>query len=106
MASTTVPFLTVMDTSQIVAKAHIPQNDALVLHKGDKATLELSGLDDKIPGTVTLVSPALDPNSTTVEIWVQAAKPQPTVAARHDGAGFPLRRRPSMMPWWFRHHRC
>jgi multidrug efflux pump subunit AcrA (membrane-fusion protein) len=73
MASTSTPFLTVMDISQIIAKAHIPQSDALVLHKGDKATLELSGLDEKIPGTVTLVSPALDPNSTTVEIWVQAA---------------------------------
>ncbi len=75
MASTSAPFLTVMDISQIIAKAHIPQTDALVLHKGDKATLELSGLDEKIPGTVTLVSPALDPNSTTVEIWVQAANP-------------------------------
>ncbi len=75
MASTSAPFLTVMDISQIIAKAHIPQTDAMVLHKGDKATLELSGLDDKIPGTVTLVSPALDPNSTTVEIWVQAANP-------------------------------
>src|SRR5882724_785360 len=75
MASTSAPFLTVMDISQIIAKAHIPQTDALVLHKGDKATLELAGLDEKIPGMVTLVSPALDPNSTTVEIWVQAANP-------------------------------
>jgi len=28
---------------------------------------------DEFPGKVTLVSPALDPNSTTLEIWVQAA---------------------------------
>src|SRR5262249_48704821 len=28
------------------------------------------------PGTVTQISPALDPNSTTVEIWVQAANPE------------------------------
>jgi HlyD family secretion protein len=75
MASTTAPFLTVMDISQIKAIAHIPQSDALLLHKGDKATLDLSGFDDKISGTVALVSPALDPNSTTVEIWVQAANP-------------------------------
>ena len=27
-------------------------------------------------GKVTLVSPALDPNSTTVEIWVQAPNPK------------------------------
>lgn len=75
MASASTPLLTVMDLSQIIAKAHIPQGDALLLHKGDKATIALAGVDTKIAGTVTLVSPALDPNSTTVEIWVQAANP-------------------------------
>lgn len=75
MASTTTPLLTVMDISKIIAKAHVPQADALLLRKGDKASLALAGLDKKIAGTVTLVSPALDPNSTTVEIWVQALNP-------------------------------
>ena len=75
MASTTAPLLTVMDISKINAKAHVPQADALLLRKGDKASLALAGLDKKIAGTVTLVSPALDPNSTTVEIWVQALNP-------------------------------
>jgi len=72
MASTSAPFMTVMDLSSVIAKAHIPQSDAMLLHKGDKATMEVAGLD-KLPGTVILVSPALDPNSTTVEIWVQVA---------------------------------
>jgi HlyD family secretion protein len=75
MASSATPLLTVMDISQVIAKAHIPQSDAALLHKGDKATLSISGADTKMNGTVTLVSPALDPNSTTVEIWVQAANP-------------------------------
>jgi HlyD family secretion protein len=75
MASTTTPLLTVMDLSQIIAKAHIPQADAMLLRKGDKARLAVGGLDMEMEGTVTLVSPALDPNSTTVEIWVQAANP-------------------------------
>jgi len=73
MASTTTPLLTVMDLSQVIAKAHIPQADAQLLRKGDKVNITAAGLDKKITGTVTLVSPALDPNSTTVEIWVQAA---------------------------------
>jgi HlyD family secretion protein len=73
MASITAPLLTVMDISQIIAKAHVPQADALLLRKGDKASIALAGLDKKIGGTVRLVSPALDPNSTTVEIWIQAA---------------------------------
>ncbi len=72
MASTTAPLLTVMDLSKIIAKAHIPQSDAMVLRKGNKASIALAGLDQKIDGAVALVSPALDPNSTTVEIWVQA----------------------------------
>lgn len=75
MANTSTPLLTVMDVSQVIAKAHVPQLEATLLHKGDKARLTLPGLDKTIPGTVTLVSPALDPNSTTVEIWVQAANP-------------------------------
>lgn len=71
MASTSAPLLTVMNLSTIIAKAHIPQSDALLLRNGDKATITVPGLDS-VQGTVTLVSPALDPNSTTVEIWVQA----------------------------------
>ena len=73
MASTSVPLLTVMDISQIIAKAHIPQSDAIQLHKGDPAAISLAGLEKTIAGKISLVSPALDPNSTTVEIWVQAA---------------------------------
>lgn len=76
MASSATPLLTVMDISKVIAKAHIPQSDAALIHKGDPATLSVAGLDTKLNGTVTLVSPALDPNSTTVEIWVQAANPE------------------------------
>ncbi|MGC2742817.1 MAG: efflux RND transporter periplasmic adaptor subunit, partial [Candidatus Angelobacter sp.] len=72
MASTATPLLTVMDISQVIAKAHIPQSDALQLHKGDAASISLAGLEKPINGKVSLISPALDPNSTTVEVWVQA----------------------------------
>ena len=75
MASTAAPLLTVMDISQVIAKAHIPQTDALQLHKGDAATISLAGLDKSVEGKVSLISPALDPNSTTVEVWVQALNP-------------------------------
>lgn len=71
MASTSAPLLTVMDISSVIAKAHIPQADAMLLRQGDKATITVPGIDP-VPATVTVVSPALDPNSTTVEIWVQA----------------------------------
>src|SRR5947209_2374697 len=74
MASTSAPLLTVMDVSSVIAKIHVPQGDAQLLRKGNKATIEAPGLE-KFPATVMLVSPALDPSSTTVEIWVQARNP-------------------------------
>ena len=80
------PLITVMDQSQIVARAHISQQDALHLKAGDEATVLVPGQGPAIKGKVTLVSPALDPNSTTVEVWVQAANPggrlKPGVSAR------------------------
>lgn len=71
MASISAPLITVMNLSSVKAVAHIPQSDALILHRGDKATITVPGLDP-VTGNVVLVSPALDPNSTTVEVWVQA----------------------------------
>ena len=65
------PLLTVMDMSSVIAKAHIPQDQAVQLTVGDAATIKVPG-DVKVAGKVTVVSPALDPNSTTVEVWVEA----------------------------------
>ncbi len=68
------PLLTVMDTSSVTARAHIPQNEAAVLKLGDAATITAPG-DLRVNGKISLVSPALDPNSTTVEIRVLADNP-------------------------------
>jgi multidrug efflux pump subunit AcrA (membrane-fusion protein) len=75
MAAAGTPLITVMDLSQVVARAHIPQEQAALLKVGDKATISAAGVDKPVEGKVTVVSPALDPNSTTVEIWVQAKNP-------------------------------
>ena len=76
MAAAGTPLMTVMDLSRVTARAHIPQNDAAVLKVGDKATIAVPGLEEPVEGKVMLVSPALDPNSTTVEVWVQAKNPK------------------------------
>ena len=68
------PILTVMDVSALVAKAHIPQIDAAQLKVGDAAQIKIEG-EDSVAGRVSLVSPALDPGSTTVEVWVETRKP-------------------------------
>ena len=76
MAAAGTPLLTVMDISSVIAKAHIPQNDAAALKVGDQGTMTVPGIEEPIEGKVTVVSPALDPNSTTVEIWLEAKNPK------------------------------
>ncbi len=69
------PILTIMDTSEVIARAHIPQEQAVLLKPGDAAAITAPGVEE-VPAKVTVVSPALDPNSTTVEVWVQARNPK------------------------------
>jgi len=76
MAAAGTAIVTVMDVSSVIAKAHIPQADAALLKIGDKGTMTVPGLDEPVEGTVTVVSPALDPNSTTVEVWLEAKNPK------------------------------
>jgi len=68
--------ITVMDLSQIVARAHVAQVDAAHLKAGDEASISIPGQGPPLKAKVTLVSPALDPSSTTVEVWVQAPNPK------------------------------
>jgi len=77
LATANQPILTVMDISRLVAKAHIPQFEANRLKAGNDAQMKLAGIDEPLEGHVTLVSPALDPGSTTIEVWVEAGKPNP-----------------------------
>lgn len=72
MAAAGTALLTVMDISSVIAKAHIPQDEAAALKVGDKGTMTVPGIEEPIEGKVTVVSPALDPNSTTVEVWLEA----------------------------------
>ena len=79
LAMANQPILTVMDTSSLVAKAHIPQPAAVLLKVGDAANLKIPNTDEPVKGRVTLVSPALDPGSTTIEVWIEIEKPSSIV---------------------------
>jgi multidrug efflux pump subunit AcrA (membrane-fusion protein) len=73
--SSGVPLITVMDLSQVIARAHVSQEEARELRVGNAANIVPSDGSAPVPGRVTMVSPALDPANTTVEVWVQAANP-------------------------------
>jgi HlyD family secretion protein len=76
MATAGTPLVTVMDTSDLTARTHIPQAQAALLKVGDKAEVTLAGIEGRFPAKVSVVSPALDPNSTTVEVWVELKNPK------------------------------
>jgi HlyD family secretion protein len=75
LATANQPLLTVMDVSKLIAKTHIAQSEAASLKVGNSAELQVAGLNEPVEGKVSLVSPALDPGSTTIEVWVESKKP-------------------------------
>jgi multidrug efflux pump subunit AcrA (membrane-fusion protein) len=70
MANAGQAVVTVMDVSTLIAKIHLAQLQATALKVGYEAAVTVPGQDAPVKGKVTLISPALDPGSTTLEVWV------------------------------------
>jgi HlyD family secretion protein len=74
-AAVGTPVVTVMDTSFMIAKLHVAQIQAQRLSVGSPATMTVPGMEEPIDAKVSLISPALDPGSTTVEVWLRVPNP-------------------------------
>jgi multidrug efflux pump subunit AcrA (membrane-fusion protein) len=72
MPQSGAPLITIMDTSAVIARAHLSPQDAAQLKLGDAGNLIVPRVAP-VAGKVIQISPALDPTSTTVEVWIQAA---------------------------------
>jgi RND family efflux transporter MFP subunit len=59
-----------VDISRIVARANISVAQAAFIKNGQRATITGPGGD--LEGKVSVVSPAVDTNTTTVQVWVEA----------------------------------
>jgi multidrug resistance efflux pump len=70
-AAAGAPLLTVMDTSSLLAKTHLAQSLAQRMKLGDEALVRVPGVAEPVAAKVALISPALDPGSTTVEVWLK-----------------------------------
>ena len=70
-AASGTPIVTVMDTSSLLAKLHLAEASAQKLTLGHKAEISVPGIEDPLEATVSFISPALDPGSTTVEVWLK-----------------------------------
>jgi len=73
MASAGSPIFTIVDISRVVARANVPAAQAASLHVGQPATI--SGAGGDLTGKITVVSPAVDPSTTTLQVWVDAPNP-------------------------------
>ncbi len=73
VASSGSALISVMDISRVVARANVPVQQAASITAGRPATI--SGAGGDLAGKVTVVSPAVDPNTTTVQVWVEALNP-------------------------------
>jgi len=70
-AAAGAPLITVMETNTVLAKAHIAQAQAQRLKVGSDAEVHAPGINDAVPAKVSMIGPALDPGSTTVEVWLK-----------------------------------
>lgn len=75
MAAAGSPLMTVMDLSHVIGRAYVSPEQASLLHVGDPAELLTGHGQPDAPAKVSVVSPALDPNSTTIQVWVDAVNP-------------------------------
>jgi multidrug efflux pump subunit AcrA (membrane-fusion protein) len=75
MATPGTPLLVVMDISRVVARVSVPQSQAGTVKVGHPATITQVDSGQKVAGKVIVVSPATDPASTTVQVWVEAENP-------------------------------
>lgn len=69
------PIMTVVDISKIVARVNVPQSEASVIKAGQPVALTQPDSKEEVQGKVTVVSPATDPSTTTVQIWIEVANP-------------------------------
>lgn len=67
------PIVSIVDITKVVARANIAVKDAAPVQVGKPATI--TGPDGVLTGKVVVVSPAADPSTTTVQIWIEADNP-------------------------------
>ncbi len=72
MAQAGAALLTIVDISSVIARVNIPQAQASYVRVGQPARLVSTDGTTEVNGKVTVVSPAVDPQSTTLEVWIQA----------------------------------
>ena len=75
MANPGAPLISVMDISHVIARINIPEGDASAVKVGQPVIITQPNDTTEINGKVKVVSPAADPNTTTLQVWVDVPNP-------------------------------
>lgn len=70
IASSSSALVSIQDISEVVARANVPVHEASSITAGKPATI--TGPGGKLDGKVIVVSPTVDPSTTTIQVWVRA----------------------------------
>ena len=76
MANPGSPIITVVNISRVIARIEVPQAAVASIKIGQTASLTQPDSKDEVQGKVTVVSPAADPSTTTVQVWIQVDNPE------------------------------
>jgi len=75
MANPGSPIVSVMDISHVIARINVPEADAAGVKIGQNVVITQSDNSEGVQGKVKVVSPAADPNTTTLQVWVDIPNP-------------------------------
>jgi HlyD family secretion protein len=74
-ANAGMPLMTIVNISDVVARANLPAEVLRFIKIGNRAEIKAPDSSGEATGKVTVVSPALNPGSTTAEVWIQTSNP-------------------------------
>jgi HlyD family secretion protein len=75
MAAAGTPLFVVINLSRVVARVNVPASESTTLKVGQPASVRLTDGEEEFPGEVVVVSPATDPSSATLQVWIRINNP-------------------------------
>ncbi|MCK4412509.1 MAG: efflux RND transporter periplasmic adaptor subunit [Candidatus Eisenbacteria sp.] len=71
MVNVGTELFTLADTRPLLARVHVPAKEFRQIHTSQPVELTLDSTDDVLQGTITLISPVIDPTSGTIKVTVE-----------------------------------
>jgi multidrug efflux pump subunit AcrA (membrane-fusion protein) len=75
MAATGTPLFMIMNLANVVARVNVPALEAMTVKVGQPATVKVTDGGQEYQGSVAVVSPATDPASATLQVWIRVPNP-------------------------------